>query len=408
MRLIHTSDWHIGQTLNGWSRRNEHACYLEQLADLVEEHTVDCLLIVGDVFDSQNPSAEATRLLYEGLVAIRKRRPHLTTVLVAGNHDPAGRLEAPGVLLREFGVHAVGVMHRHGTGVDFDRHLIPVSTVDGVVRAHILAVPFLRSVDLPGLGLVSDQPGSPVVRATRRLYAELVAGARLRVGNTPLIATGHLHVAGSMESEGSERRILVGGAHAVPPDIFPADLAYVALGHLHKPQHVGRETVRYCGAPFPMSAAELRYDNGVTLIDVDNDRTEIRHISISRSVPFIRVPEHGACSLAGLDAALGALGLDQTCETDHQAFIYSVIASDGAAAGLPAEVERILALHPVRSAGVKVERPNASLPHEPQPLPMRLADCDPTELFQRAFEATHGSAPGAAHLDAFHQTLLEG
>ncbi|MCZ8097616.1 MAG: exonuclease SbcCD subunit D [Burkholderiales bacterium] len=415
MRLIHTADWHIGQTLNGWTREAEHRAFLARLCDVVEEHAADVLVVAGDVFDGINPSGESLQMLYEGLVALRGRRPRLTTVMVAGNHDPAGRLEAPAAVLRAIGVHVVGVMHRREGVIDMDRHLVPLADATGSVRAHLLAIPFLRAADLPGLGVLTPQDdadgeaGSPVVRATRRLYAEATAAALGRAQGLPLLATGHLHCSGAAESEGAERRILVGGEHAVPPDVFPADLAYVALGHLHKPQAVGRASVRYSGSPFPLSATELPYEHGVTLVEIGDGGVRSEHIRLARPVPCLRVPETGALTLPALEGALAALGLDPQTPVELRPFVHVVVAPEGSVAGLSAEVERVLQAHPVRCAGVRVERPAATAAGPDAALPVvPLAERSPVDLFARAFEAEHGSAPTPRHMAAFHDAETEG
>jgi exonuclease SbcD len=113
------------------------------------------------------------------------------------------------------------------------------------------------------------------------------------MGGLPFVLTGHLHVAGGIESEGAERRILVGGQHSVPHDVFPAEASYVALGHLHKAQAVGRDTVRYSGSLIPLSATELPYAHGDTLVGLDGTAVLSEHISIDRPVPFVRLPEAG-------------------------------------------------------------------------------------------------------------------
>ncbi|MHB2165693.1 exonuclease SbcCD subunit D [Alsobacter sp. R-9] len=419
MRFIHTADWHIGQTLNGWSREVEHRAFLARIADMVAEHEADAVVVAGDVFDGINPSGDSLQMLYEALVAMRSRRPHLTTVMVAGNHDPAGRLEAPAAVLRAIGVHVVGVMHRRDGAIDLDRHLVPLRDAQGTVRAHVLAIPFLRAADLPGLGLAAQEAGtedaeaakggSPVVRATRRLYAEATQAAVAAAGGLPLVATGHLHCSGGLESEGAERRILVGGEHAVPSDVFPADLAYVALGHLHKPQAVGRETVRYAGSPFPLSATELPYRHGVTLVEIDGSGVRQEHLALPRPVPCIRVPETGSLPLSALDRALAELPLDADTPPERRAFVHVCIAPDGPTAGLASEVERVLQDHPVRCAGVKVERPASTTPAEASNQPaVPLSERSPAELFAQAFVEEHGVPPGPEHVAAFHAVEMEG
>jgi exonuclease SbcD len=363
----------------------------------------DALIVAGDVFDGINPSAESMQLLYETLLALRQCRPRLTTIMVAGNHDPAGRLEAPAALLRTIGVHVVGLIHRREGAIDLDSHLVPLHDGAGQVRAYALAIPFLRAADLPGLGQDEEELGSPVVRATRRLYAEAVAAARARIGTMPLLATGHLHCWGSHESEGAERRILVGGEHAVPHDVFPADLAYAALGHLHRPQQVGRETIRYSGSPFPLSATELSYEHGVSLVELHPDGTRCEHIRVARPVPCLRLPEVGALTLPRLADALATLGLDPNCPKEQQPFVHIVVEPDGPAAGLAGEVERIFEPHPVRCASVKIEIPLRVDGEAAMPDAVRLSDCDPAELFDRAFRAAHGVRPGPEHRGAFDE-----
>jgi len=139
----------------------------------------------------------------------------------------------------------------------------------GAVAAHVLAVSYPTAACLPSLTRLDGEAGSPVIAGVRSLYAELVDTLRGPMDGLPFVLTGHLHVAGGIESEGAERRILVGGQPAVPHDVFPGEASYVALGHLHKAQAIGRDTVRYSGSLIPMSATELPYAHGVTLVSLD-------------------------------------------------------------------------------------------------------------------------------------------
>lgn len=404
MRILHTADWHIGQTLNGFSREAEHREFLGRLPDIVAQCDADAMIVAGDVFDGVNPSAESMKMLYDALARLHASRPRLQVVLIAGNHDPAGRLEAPRALLDSIGVHVVGILHRSGedSALDMETHLRPLRDAAGEVRAHVLAIPYLRAIDLPMLTEDSAEPGaSPVVKATRRLYAAAVAAARPLAGGLPIIATGHLHCAGGLESEGAERRILIGGEHAAPADVFPDDLAYVALGHLHRAQGVGRPTIRYSGSPFPMSAAEIGYDHGLTLVEIGEAGVRHEHIRIPRPVRCLRLPASGSLTLSELPGAIDALELDPDCERDRQPFVYAVMRPEGPSAGLSSEVQRVLEERPLRCAGVKIDRP-ARIASEAAPdIPKTLADWDPTELFEEAFEAAHGVAPDARHRLAF-------
>lgn len=406
MRIIHTADWHIGQTLNGWSRDAEHRAFLTNLGQLIAYHQADVLLVAGDVFDGVNPSGDAQRLLYGALADFLRQKPSLTIVMIAGNHDPAGRLEAPGAVLRALGVHVVGTMQRQTGGVDMDRHLIPLRDAAGVTRAHVLAIPFLRAADLPGLTLgATGGTESAIVTATRALHAEMTDAALACAGGLPVIAMGHLTCAGGLESEGAERRILIGGEHAVPPDIYPPGLCYVALGHLHRPQSLDFGRVRYSGSPFPLSATEIPYDHGVTVIDLATDGKTITHLPMQRPVEVLRLPATGALIPAELDAALMSLSLDAGLSRDMQPFIHVVIRAEHNVPVVLAEVEAVLARHPVRLADLHLSRPETITIHEP--LPATLADTSPEVLFLAAFRDTHGTDPDGRHLAAFRDALAE-
>lgn len=403
IRLLHTADWHLGATLQGWSREPEHRAALAQLVEIACARQVDAVIVAGDIFDSLNPSAEAQRLLYDTLRDLRAAAPHATIALVAGNHDPAGRLEAPRALFEIANVTSVGVVARRGGALDMRAHLAPIRDRDGNVGAHLLALPFPRPADLPLMK--EGVEGSPVVWGVRELYREAIETARREIGMSPLVATGHLHVAGGLESEGAERRILVGGEHAVPPDIFPEDLAYVALGHLHRPQRVGRDTIRYAGALIPMSKSEIDYSHGVCLVEIDEaGRAACEHIAFSRSVMHLRLPGRGAMSVDDIDETLATLGLD-VLAPESQPFIHLHVKVDGPAVGLKAEVDAICGKYPVRVVSLSVERP-AIGPIE-QPASTRLAERQPSDLFREAFIAAHRCEPSSEHLQCFERLAHE-
>ncbi|WP_417241362.1 exonuclease SbcCD subunit D [Celeribacter sp.] len=399
MRALHTADWHIGQTLNGWSREAEHAVFLSALGALLEAEEIDLLLIAGDVFDTSNPSGESQQMLYGALAGFKRRRPNLTIVMSGGNHDPALRLEAPDDLFKGFDIHALGTVRRKGDKIDLDAHLIPVPAADGTPAAYVLAVPFLRAADLTGVSFSQSDSGVSVVEAARAFYAGLTAAAEARIGDLPLIATSHLHCIGGMESEGAERRILIGGAHAVPPDIFPSRIDYVALGHLHGPQNLDGGRVRYSGSCFPLSASEIRYRHGVTILDIDGRQITATHHDMPWPADVRRIPETGTTTLARLAEALTRI--DDTGPASLRPLVYVELEADDAPAVIMGKAEEALRGAPVRPAGVRIHRPETGdTTDTPAPL-VALGDTDPETLFCTAFEARNGFAPEARHLAAF-------
>lgn len=409
IRVLHTGDWHIGQTLRGFSREGEHDAVFAALEKIVVAREVDALVVAGDVFDSQNPSGEAQARFYALMVRLHRARPSMTIVITAGNHDAAGRLEAPRPILDAIGVHVIGSVRRREGAPDVARHLVPLKDARGEVAAHALAVSYPTAACLPSLARMSEGGGSPIVRAVRDLYAQLFEAAAPRLAGMPLVVTGHLHVAGGLESEGAERRILVGGEHAVPADVFPDEARYVALGHLHKAQGLGRGHVRYCGSLIPLSAAEQPYRHGVTLVCLDGTDRTVEHIAIPRPVAFLRLPASGDMRLADLPEHLKALDLDPALPMEARPYIQVRLAREGLPAGYRAEVDRIADDFPVRVVDVRVTVPVRSLFDEPVPDagPVRLAERDPEDLFRLAFRQRWGEEPQPAHLDVFHRARAD-
>ena len=273
MRVLHTSDWHLGHTLRGEvSREHEHAVFLAWLLETCAHERADALLITGDVFDSATPPASAERMWFEFLAAARRASPAMDIIAIAGNHDSPARLGAASAVLRELNVHVIGGLPRTSEGaIDLDRVLIPI----GGGRGLVAAVPFLRPVDLP----------PDVTDPLEAIYAEVLAGARARrVAGQALIVTGHLYVAGADAAYLSERRVSIGGVESAPLRLFPPEIDYVALGHIHRGQRVGRETIRYAGAPISLALDEVGYRHQIVALELGEQPIEIRQLLVPQAI----------------------------------------------------------------------------------------------------------------------------
>ncbi|HBB21360.1 MAG TPA: exonuclease SbcCD subunit D, partial [Pseudomonas sp.] len=235
MRLIHTSDWHLGQTLHGQDRDHEHAQFLAWLLDQLVAHRADALLIAGDVFDTVNPPLKAQERLYDFIVRAHEKLPQLDIVMIAGNHDSGGRIELPAPLMKRLNAHAVGRISWVAEGqLDHQRLLVPLHDAAGNTAAWCLTLPFLRPAEVTGMAL-----GDDYMAGIRQVHERLIAAAEaVRQPGQALVAMSHAHMAGGAVSEESERNIVIGNAEALPASLFPESVAYVALGHLHKPQQV--------------------------------------------------------------------------------------------------------------------------------------------------------------------------
>ncbi|MCO4774367.1 MAG: exonuclease SbcCD subunit D C-terminal domain-containing protein, partial [Deltaproteobacteria bacterium] len=307
-------------TLHDLSRAREHRLFFDFLYEVIREHAVDLLLVAGDVFETANPPAEAQNDWYEFLATAHRRFPRLDIVVVGGNHDSAARLDAPNPLLRGLGsaakgggrVHVLGGLPRKEDGrLDMSRLVVPVRNALGVA-AWVCAVPFLRPADLPRPDETGRRHEDDLIDGVWRTYEEVIAEARRRKADEhAIVAMGHCYMAGGSLSELSERKILGGNQHALPASLFPEDVAYVALGHLHKAQSVGAPHVRYCGSPIPLSLGERNYEHQVLLVELEGAAfSRARPIPVPRRIDILRVPDEGAETPEKVLEALAALPED--------------------------------------------------------------------------------------------------
>ncbi|MDL1867168.1 exonuclease subunit SbcD, partial [Betaproteobacteria bacterium PRO4] len=234
MKILHTSDWHIGKTLYGRKRYDEFEAFLTWLIETIEQEQVDALLIAGDIFDTSTPGNRAQQLYYRFLhrVAASSCR-HV--VIIAGNHDSPSFLSAPRELLKALDVHVTGSL----SGDPADEVLILHNTA-GVAELIVCAIPHLRDRDirLAEAGESMQDKSRKLIEGIRDHYATVINQARLQRAALspaiPIITMGHLFVAGGQTIEGDGvRELYVGSLAHVPAGIFPADMDYLALGHLH-------------------------------------------------------------------------------------------------------------------------------------------------------------------------------
>ena len=396
LKIIHTADWHLGQSFFGYDRQPEHTAFLKWLAETVADRQIDVLLIAGDVFDVANPSASAQRQFYHFLKEINLANPGLQVVVVAGNHDSAARLEAPNPLLEELGIAVVGVVKRNELGeIDFNSLLIPLRHRDGSVQAYCMAVPFLRQGDYPP---TDQKDQNTYVAGVERMYRGLYEFAKEKAGTElPLVAMGHLHVLGAeLSDDDRSERVIMGGLESVTSDSFPRELAYTALGHIHKAQKVGgREEVRYSGSPLPMSFSETNYRHQVVLVTLDG-RTpaSIEPLIIPQTVALMRVPKvpvPPAQVLEALRALPDKLETDSACALAP--FLEVRVLLTEPAPGFRNEVEEVLANKFVRLVSIVPSYPKQAGNTEERVLSIHdLQQIDPLDMIKRTYESKYANA----------------
>lgn len=270
MKIICTSDWHLGNLFHGNDRLPEHRHFLSWLLARIKEQHPDALLIAGDIFDNGNPSAAAQSAYYEFLADATETCPDMNVVIIAGNHDSASRLEAPRALLTRHKVEIRGDIHRSWVAnedggnwvINYDDLMIPINGGDGS-QAIVLTVPYLRS------DVVQNANYSEGVNTILR---ELTAKAREKYRDSPLIMIAHMYAKGAdiAKSDASEK-IVIGGQEEVNMQGWDEHPDYFACGHIHKRQHIwNTDWTHYSGSVLPMSFAEKDYHHGVDMVTIEN------------------------------------------------------------------------------------------------------------------------------------------
>lgn len=285
LRILHTSDWHLGVSLEQAPRQEEHRRFLQWLLDHAIDRAADALVVAGDIFHYMQPSAAAQKDLYTFLAQAAAATPLKTIVMVAGNHDSPSRFDAPREILDALDVHVIGVL---GEGDDLFDCLIPVRNDDGEVEGVIAAVPYLSEARL---GVATTQSTATVAtqyqRAFTALYADLAARARERYPGAALIATGHMTCTtptGQLHDGDFQTPIhqVMRGGGGLPPSIFDG-WDYAALGHIHRKHQVGDSVAWYPGSPVPTNVIESRTPRFVLEVDFDGGALQrVRQVRLPR------------------------------------------------------------------------------------------------------------------------------
>lgn len=282
MRVLHTSDWHIGRTLYGRKRYEEFEAFLTWLAETIQQNEIDALLVAGDIFDTSAPSNRAQELYYRFLCRVAASCCR-HVVVVAGNHDSPSFLNAPKELLKALDVHVVG----SSTESPEDEVLVLRNDQD-TPELIVCAVPYLRDRDIrvAEAGESVEDKERKLIDGIRTHYATVAALAeqkREELGaNIPIVGTGHLFTAGGQTVDGDGvRELYVGSLAHVTAGIFPACFNYLALGHLHIPQEVnGSETIRYSGSPLPMGFGEAKQQKSVCQVEFHSTAASVQLIGV--------------------------------------------------------------------------------------------------------------------------------
>ncbi|MBC8951618.1 exonuclease subunit SbcD [Xenorhabdus sp. PB62.4] len=283
MRIIHTSDWHLGQYFFTKNRAAEHKHFLQWLIEKIIQYQVDVLIIAGDVFDTGSPPSYARELYNKFIVALQPTGCQL--VILGGNHDSVATLNESKALLSYLNTTVIA----NAETKEPEKQIKVLNNKDGNAGAILCAIPYLRPRDvmISQAGQSGTQKQQALQNAITEHYHQLYHHAcalREQLGQPlPIIATGHLTTVGASTTD-SVRDIYIGTLDAFPAQEFPpAD--YIALGHIHRPQVIGKsEHIRYSGSPIPLSFDEVGQEKSVCLVDFKADKLD--------SITLLPVPDY--------------------------------------------------------------------------------------------------------------------
>jgi DNA repair protein SbcD/Mre11 len=379
MRILHTSDWHLGQYFLGHSRQAEHQKLIAWLVEQTRLHAVDSVLIAGDIFDTGAPPSYARELYYTLILALRDAGVGLT--LLAGNHDSVAVLEESRNLLTA--LNTVVIPSVRDDPNEQDRVL---NTREGKPGAIVCAIPFIRPRDvlqsIAGQSARDKQQSlQDAIHAHYQALFALAEEKRVELGaHLPIIATGHLTTVGASASE-SVREIYVGALEAFPTAAFPA-ADYIALGHIHRPQKVGGfEHIRYSGSPIALSFDEARQQKEMLLVDVSSDGLGgVTVLEVPCFQPLLSVRG----SLKELEPAVAAVASEVA--DGETVWLEIVVCADDYLSDLNARIQTITENLPVEVLRIRRERSSTMNALQSQ-AKETLNELTPDDVFARRLQS---------------------
>jgi len=403
-RLLHTSDWHLGQHFYGKSRAAEHQQFLNWLLKQVTEHQVDAVIVAGDIFDTGTPPSYARELYFDFIVKLHQLNCQL--LVLAGNHDSVAMLSESKGILSQLSCRVIA-----NVSDDINEQVISINDHQGKLQAVVCAIPFIRPRDIVNsqAGQSSGDKQQALQHAITTHYQTLFTQAQqLAEKNVPIIATGHLTTVGVQTSE-SVRDIYIGTLEAFPSNAFP-DADYIALGHIHRSQKVAKsEHIRYSGSPIPLSFDEANQNKSVLLAEFEGNQLS--------TVNEIVVPRFQAMAMIKTDLAHLAADVKELTEqlelgsADEKIWLDIEINTADYLVDLTRRIEELTAEFPVEILLVrrsKKSRQQMSATKAKITLnELKLTDVFDTRLAQETWQTEQELIRESRLKEMFRQTVVE-
>lgn len=398
MKLLHTSDWHLGRLLYSKKRYDEFAAFLEWLISTIQTQHIDVLIVAGDVFDTTTPSNRAQELYYSFLRAVGNTNCR-HVIITAGNHDSPSFLNAPSALLRCLNIYVIG-----NASNDLNNEVLTLTDPTGQAQCIVCAVPYLRDRDLrhAEAGETLEDKELKLLQGIQQHYqtlAQIALQRRAELPNAvPIIATGHLFTSGAQTTEGDGvRELYVGSLGHIPASMFPECFDYLALGHIHIPQKVGgSDTRRYSGSPIAMGFGEAHQAKSVCVVDFDSPTPNVTLVP----VPTFQTLEQLRGNLTDLQQRLMVL-----VELKQSIWVEIIYEGDEIIGDLREQLELITEKSQVEILRIKNTRISDQV-LAPLQLGESLDDLNPLQVFERCLTAHQVPETQWTDLQTMYQEIV--
>ncbi len=289
MKILHTSDWHLGATFEGISREEDHKFFLSWLVEILKNYEIEVLIVAGDIFDQPQPSSESQKIYYQFLFQISQIKNFKKVIVVGGNHDSPTRLDAPSELLKLLDVFVVGGVYSDLH--DISKYLCPIYNSERQLQAVIAAVPFIHEyrLGIRTAGLTESEIQNLFKDKINLLYKNLADESEKLYQTKLLIGTGHLSCIGSEKDDAPLEIHMVGTLGGLPETIFDKRFNYIALGHIHKSYRVANSNAYYSGSPICLSLKESKTQRCVNIVTFENNDYDIQRLPVPQRRKIIEI-----------------------------------------------------------------------------------------------------------------------
>lgn len=396
MKILHTSDWHLGQEFYSYDRTEEHTSFLNQLKQIVADEQPDVMALSGDIYHNASPSNTVMKFFTDHMLEIQAACPSMKIIATAGNHDSSSRLEITRNLWKKFNIEMIGRIEKEDNEINFDRHIIRVNNSDGKTIGFVVAMPHVFPQSFP---LVNED--TPREQRQQAFWQEL--NSRLNQANPdklPVVMMAHMAISGCNITGHDESR---GGMDYTPIDSISVDYDYMALGHIHCPQNIKSENkyARYCGTPIPVSFDE-DYEHSVSIVELASGaESKVKTIKIDNPIPLVTIPKNAASFKDVLEELVAI-------SNDKQMYVRLNIKFDQDVPRLIREQAiEVLKDKQARFCTIKWERPQAAAgtSRQVQIATEEMLTKSPLDIAKLHYERVNGTEMGQDMIDKLNEVI---